>query len=364
MIRIHFVILLFLISYSPLFAQKVQEVQWIDAIELGVKGQGWKTLLHPYDRLPEHAKGKVRTKVWNLSESTAGMYLHFYSNSPLIKVKYQLRFNNHLPHQTDVNTKGVDLYIKEGETWQWAGASKPYSQDVETTLIGDIPTQWREYKLFLPCYDGIAFLEIGIENGTEIKPFDSSEYAYQPLVFYGTSIMQGCCASRPGLISTNRINRQLPAETINLGFSGNGRMETELAELMAEIQASCYIVDCLPNLTPEQVKERSLPFVKYLRKLKPNVPIILVGEPGSQQKWVKDEAAMVNQLKNNYLRETFTKLKLEGYSQLYYVNGEDLIGTDHEATVDAIHYTDLGYSRYTENILPVIQKALDQKSSN
>src|SRR5262249_29415705 len=135
----------------------------------------------------------------------------------------------------------------------------------------------REYLLYLPLYNGVKSVEVGVPKGAALtkaspRPADHAK----PLVFYGTSITQGGCASRPGMVHTAILGRRLERPVINLGFSGNGRMEREMAELLAELAPAVYVLDCLPNMDAALVAQRVEPFVRTLRKARPDTPILLV----------------------------------------------------------------------------------------
>ena len=350
-------LILFFIVVS-ISAKDKKEYAWYDAAKLGVEGRAWSTSKHYYNRLPDKAEKLVRKPLWDLSLNTAGMCVHFMTNSKTVAVKYKARFGSHYPHMTDVVVKGVDLYALDGEKWVWAGASKPYGKEVNQVLIEKMDGNWREYKLYLPCYDGVDELFIGLDTDSKIQKIDRKRYKYKPIVFYGTSIMQGCSASRSGYVTSNIIGRQIDAETVNLGFSGNGKLEPELAKLMVEIDASCYVVDCLPNLNPEQVKKRAIPFVQQIRKFRPNVPVILVGSTDDQRKSLMMNKYEYSERKNENLKEAYTLLKLQGVRNLHFVNGEDLLGDGNNNTIDAIHYSDLGYINYVKKVVPVIREAI------
>ena len=120
----------------------------------------------------------------------------------------------------------------------------------------------KEFMLYLPMYETVDSIYIGVEPGAEMrKPLESGFRKSKPIVFYGTSITQGASAMRPGMAYTSLIERHLNIETINLGFSGNGKLENELGEIMAKIGASCYVIDCGGNLSPTLAQERTMRFI-------------------------------------------------------------------------------------------------------
>src|SRR5262249_11874186 len=148
---------------------------------------------------------------------------------------------------------GVDLYVKTDQGWHWLGTGRPTQQTNTAALVSGLPNQRREYTLYFPLYNGGSSIEIGIAKEALISPLPRDDGNAKPIVFWGTSITQGGCASRPGMVHTAILGRRLNVPVINLGFSGNGKMEPEVAELLAEIDAAIYVVDCLPNCTAAEV---------------------------------------------------------------------------------------------------------------
>ena len=144
------------------------------------------------------------------------------------------------------------------------------------TLVSGLAELEREFLLYLPLYNGVSAVEIGVPGNRELQagaPRPASRS--KPIVFYGTSITQGGCASRPGMVHTAILGRRLDRPVINLGFSGNGLMEPEMATLLAKLDPAVFVLDCLPNMTPNLVKERVEPFVRTLRRSHPTTPIVL-----------------------------------------------------------------------------------------
>src|SRR5688500_7367704 len=136
----------------------------------------------------------------------------------------------------------------------------------------------REYMLYLPLYNGIESLHVGLPPGATLSPAPARPAGRdKPIVIYGTSVTQGGCASRPGMAYPAILGRRLDREVINLGFSGNGRMEIEVARLLAELDASAFVIDCLANMDAATIEERAEPLVRTLREARPRVPIVLLG---------------------------------------------------------------------------------------
>jgi len=321
----------------------------------------------PYDRLPISYKDKVREPVWDLSKASAGITVRFHSNSTSISLKWTILNDFDMPHMASTGIKGIDLYTKYNNKWRYVttagalvGQKKYQNNDVpkdsinEYELIKNLTPEFREYKLFLPLYDGVTRLEIGIDANATIKR--AVPNAQKPIVFYGTSITQGGCASRPGMAHTNIISRKLDMECINYGFSGNGRMEMPIVEHISEIDANFYVIECLQNMNTEEVKKRVLPLVKTIRKKQPNTPIVLVEnmmyKTAFMDKTIETELIQENlALKNEY-----DNILKSGIQNIYYIKDKQHEKMDNEGTVDGVHLTDLGFLRYADYLIENFKK--------
>jgi hypothetical protein len=253
----------------------LQGLLWYEGTHLRVEGQGWPETSAEYTRLPSKAKETVRGPVWDLSQQSAGLFVSFATDASSVHVRWKLTAEGlSWRHMPATGVSGVDLYVHHEGRWRWLACGQPDGDQNEKVLVEGLPAQHREYRLYLPLYNGVSTVKIGVPKGSTIAP--GPEVGRKPLVFYGTSITQGACASRPGMAHVAQLGRRLDYPTVNLGFSGNGKMEAEVVELLAEVPASLYIIDCLPNLRAPEVRERTEPLVRRLRRSHPRTPILLV----------------------------------------------------------------------------------------
>lgn len=336
---------------------------WYDTRLLTVEGRGWTDTEDFFDRLPAKAKDVVRKEVWGLSKSSAGLCVRFVTDSDRISARWTTTSKNMaMDHMPATGMSGVDLYARCGGTWRWVGMGRaPKPQTNEAVLASNIPAGAHEYMLYLPLYNGVKSLEIGVEPKAVLaQPPPRPAGRDKPMCFYGTSILQGGCASRPGMVHTSILGRWLDRPAINLGFSGNGRMDPELAGLLAEIDASVYVLDTLPNMTTPMVEERVVPFVKALRKARPRTPIVLVESVPHQGEAFLPNQKKATAEKNATLRKAYEQLRAAGIPNLIYVPNHNLTGSDGEGSVDGVHLTDLGFFRFAEALDPVLRKALRQ----
>jgi len=320
----------------------VSNIAWYDARLVGVEGKGWTDTEDYYDRLPARARGLVRDEVWSLSKHSAGLCVRFLTEAAEIWAEWD--GGGGFPHMPATGVSGVDLYVRENGKWRYLAVGRPKEERTKSRLAGGLAGKPTEYLLYLPLYNRVTGLKIGIPSKAEI--FKVPPPPGKPIVFYGTSITQGGCASRPGMPHTAIIGRWLERQVINLGFSGNGRMEPEMAGLLAELDPAVYVIDCIPNVD-EKIGELTEPFVRIIRNSRPETRILLVEDtrPGDAKA-------------NGLLRAAYRRLVLAGDRNVFLLKGEGLIGDDGEATVDGRHPTDLGFMRMARGFMPALSVLL------
>jgi hypothetical protein len=332
-------------------AKEENGLQWYDVGLLSVEGQGWtgEALKAPFDRLPAKAEGKVRDAVWGLSRHSAGICVRFATDSPAVHCRWTLTGANlAMPHMAATGVSGVDLYVNTKGGWRWLASGRPTQATNVAALVSNLSKERREYCLYLPLYNGVSSIEIGVQKGGLLSPLPRDPNRARPIVFWGTSITQGGCASRTGMVHTAILGRRLNSPVINLGFSGNGKMEAEVAELIAELDAAAYVVDCLPNCTATEVAERTAPLVAILRKDHPETPIVLVEDRTYANSFLVASSRERNETSRAALKAEYEKLLKAGDKHLHYIEGESLLGVDGEDTVDGSHPTDLGFLRQAD----------------
>lgn len=352
------------------FAQERTSYKWWNPAGAGipvVEGRGWHTDLAAfYDRLPARVEKIVRPELWRLSKHTAGEYLKFATNSSEIIVQYTVAGNRSMDHMPATGVSGVDLYALDDKgNWHWARGAYSFADTIAYRFTGiAFPHKIKEFRLYLPLYNTINWLQIGVPEKNTFQPIEVSRS--KPLVVYGTSIMQGACASRPGLAWTNILGRKLNMPVINLGFSGNGRLEQPLIDLMNEVDASLFVLDCQPNLVDRnvyseiEIEQRIVNSVKSLQSRHPATPILLTehccGLPA-----VTIDTALTSKYNwtSTILTKTVTQLKKQGVKNIYLLTAEE-IGFDAASTVDGTHPTDIGMLKYADayekKILEIINK--------
>lgn len=348
---------LVLLSCAAAFAQTV----WTDAREFPLSGQISDNTETPYARLPLELKGVSRPDVWNLGQNSAGLFIRFRSNSTSIHARWTALGKIGMNHMTRTGVRGLDLYALDNGRWLFVRSGRPsVNAYTETVISSNMTPEYREYMLYLSLYDGITSLEIGVDEGSVIEaPAVDSPKKDKSIVMYGTSILQGGCATRPGMAFTNIISRRLDRVVYNLGFSGNAHLDYEIAHLMASVEdPGLFYLDYVPNSSVQEIEEKGEAFFNILREKHPDVPVIFVEDPPYTHMRFDTAIREEVEQKNAAQKALFKKLKAQKVKNIYYIVSEGMLGDDLEATVDGVHFTDLGMMRYTDHVLPVIRKAL------
>ena len=328
---------------------------WHDISEWGVEGKGWSDTERYYDRLPLHARKIVPQAVWDLGRSATGMVALFETDAPEVWARWQMEsemFNE--PNFPAAGFSGLDLYARTKRDWLWVGAGHEVKGGRhEQAVVSEMKPKRRKFSLYLPLRNPVVSVKIGVPESATFAPV--APRARKPVVFYGTSIVHGAFASRPGAIHTAILGRWLNRPIINLGFSGNARMEPAMADLLAEIPAKAYVLDCVPNMNVGQVRERVVSFVQSLRKSRPRTPIVLVGERPLTNSWIRPTVRRDEKERAREYLRAYKNLKAAEMEDLFYIDGKLLFGGDHEAAPDGSHPTDLGYRRMADLLYPVLR---------
>lgn len=317
-----------------------------------------------YSRLPDSLQGRVRDELWKLGLNSAGLAVRFRSDSPRLAARWHSRNKFNMNHMTATGIRGLDLYVLQPDSsWTTVSSARPSfnSHNSTSLLVSDMPSGvMREYMLYLSLYDGVDSLSIGVDSSAVVLPPAVDLPARgKPVVLYGTSILQGGCATRPGMAHTNMLTRMLQRETVNLGFSGNARLDPEIAELIAANDASVIVIDALPNCTADRLDESLDDFVAIIRRSHPTTPILLVESPIFPIARHSTEVAATLRDKNEHLKSIYQWLVDEGDENLYYYEADRILPGCEEGTVDNYHFTDYGFSVFAEGLCPVIENLIN-----
>ena len=355
-------LLLIIAALSSLAA--AAQIKWFNPMDAGfpvIQNQAWvgAERENPYNRFPLRAKENVRKYVWSLSRHSAGECIVFTTNAKEIQVRYVVKGAKAKNHMPATGVSGVDLYTKNRNGVElWAAPSRYSMGDtVKYTFGGGSRSlefdnnlkHVHAYTLYLPLYNEVMWMEIGVGENDEFR-FEQLR-ADLPVVVYGTSIVHGACASRPGMAWTNILHRRLGRPIVNMGFAGNALFDRSVIELMGEIEAKAYVIDALPNshmIKPAEVLiDTIVKAVTRLRELRPVTPILLadhLGYPhGSTVKFWKGEETYSNET----LQAAYEKLIADGVDEVYIIKYKDY-GMSQDATVEGVHPSDYGMVLYAD----------------
>jgi len=341
-------------------------LRWIPATsaEVEVDGLPWfaENQGETY-RLPIRLEKTFRPAVWNLAKSPSGGRIRFRTDSPIVAVRVEYPSAPNMANMHAFGQTGVDLYA-DGTYIATAVADKDAAPHkiYEKTLL-DMPTQprvEREIVLYLSLYKPVKVLGIGIEKDATVKPARKFALA-RPVVFYGTSITQGGCASRSGMSYQAILGRALNIDFVNLGFSGNGMGEPEVARTVASIDASCFVLDFAQNnRTIESVTQVYAPFIQTLREKHPETPILAITPIYSARESSADPWKSEVQKMRDHIRQVVSRRIAAGDGNLQLVEGTDLLGpAQGDGLVDGSHPNDLGFQWMADGLAARLRKFLN-----
>ena len=319
-------------------------------------------------RFPVEPHFPLSGAVDELSWCTAGGQVKFRSDSGKICIKAKLRDAGGMDHMPQTGMSGFDFYIGEPGEERFYAVSRFASGSPEFTceLFSSTVRKARNFTINFPLYKGVNEMLIGVQAGARIQA-PPAYPSKKPIVVYGTSITQGGCASRPGSCYTNILSRRLNMPFINLGFSGSGKGEADVARVVALIKKPALLVlDYEANYGGHDLFQKTLPaFISILRDAHAKVPILIISKNRFAQEAMDFESDSLNHEKicrkqcKVMQRNLVARLREEGDPNIHFLDGSPLLGKDYwECSVDGVHPTDLGFSRMADGIGPVIRRIL------
>jgi hypothetical protein len=326
-------------------------------------GFAWYEQDRAYRRMPLKPSHKLPQAVDNLANCTAGGQIRFQTNSTKLCVRVKLAGLAGMNHMPATGQCGFDCYAGDPGRQKFVNATKydHTKQEYECKFFELPPEKGnRNITLNFPLYQGVQSVEIGVdENAALLGPPPWQLNA--PVVVYGTSITQGGCASRPGMAYTNILSRRLNVEFINLGFSGSGRGEPEVAHVIAGIERPAMLVlDYEGNTGPtfEGLSETMPEFIRILRATHKTVPLLVISRIPFAMDTIDPVKMQERTRKRDFQRDLVRNLR-KSDNQIFFHDGHDLLGSNFdECTVDGVHPTDLGFIRMADVLEPVFRTLL------
>lgn len=308
-------------------------------------------------RLPRAVADSVSPGVSNLATRLAGGRVRFITDSPYVAINAELCDKYRADHFTMCASIGLDLYIEgNGQPVYYVGTFRP-PVNVENSYqsVKDLPSGEWEVTINLPLYGGLRALYIGLDENATLKP--PREYTYaKPVLFYGSSITQGGCASRAGMSYEGILSRRLDFDFINLGFSGSAKGEPEIIEYLASLDPSVFVLDYDYNApTADHLEATHEPLFKRFRAAHPTTPVIMISKPLPEIYFTEGDYR-----RREIIRTTYENAVAAGDKNVYFIDGATLITT--ESMVDRTHPTDLGFTLMADGIEPVLSEALEKSA--
>lgn len=323
-----------------------------------VSGFPWWERGTQVHRLPAHfTESEVNKGALKLSTHTSGGTIRFRSDSSYVTLRSALFNSYDMNHMPRTGSAGFDLYYKDANgSWIFAGAVQPArahtsrAEILERKIGSNFQKkEMREFILYLPLYGGFESLEIGLEPNAKIEkplPWKISK----PILFYGSSITQGGCASKPSNNYTSMLCRAVDAPQINLGFSGSGKGEIAVAKAIAELDISVFVMDYDANAPDaEHLEATHEKFFKAVREKNLKLPIIMMS---NCSRFTDERTAII--------KKTYDNARASGDKYVWFIDGAELFGGlgNGLCTVDNSHPNDLGFYMMHKKILPVLEEAL------
>jgi lysophospholipase L1-like esterase len=315
-----------------------------------------------YRRLPLVPEHPLPDAVDHLANHTAGGQIRFQTDSSRLSVKVRLTGTAGMNHMPATGQCGFDCYLGRQDKLSYYNTTTydHTHQEYEFAMFQGMQAGLQNVTLYFPLYQGVEEVLIGLDPDAVIAP--PPPYAMEKrIVIYGTSITQGGCAARPGMAYPNIISRSLNAEFINLGFSGSGKGEAEVAHAVSAVaNPALLVLDYEANsVTPELLAATLPEFIRIYRAKHPEVPILVVSQIRFPRELFDSQLLELRLKRRNIQIDTVNALRDAGDERIYFYDGEHLLGEDfQECTVDGTHPTDLGFHRIAERLTPVLRQYL------
>ena len=337
-----------------------QEITWHNAADLNIMGKALPTT-EPYTR--------IDTTVYKFNDKTIDLYANystgvailFETDSHIIKARWTTDNGPYGSNMSPILQKGLDLYIMKDGKWIFAGVGRPNSRKApfnkhEGTIVANMADGTKQCLLYLPLFNGVNNLEIGLEEGASIKSIENP--FRHNIIVHGSSVTHGASASRPGMTYAARFGRNTGLYTVNLGFSGACKLQKEYARYLADLKdVDAFVFDTFSNPTAEEIRERFDEFVDIVRAAHPGVPMIFLQTERRETRNFNTKVDASETVKQQTAEE-FVRARMKQDKDIYFISSEDFLGKDLNATIDGSHPTDLGFTYMLQSITPKIKKIL------
>lgn len=327
-----------------------------------INGLAWFDQDQVYRRVPVDPEVSLPEAVDHLGDCPAGGQVRFQTDATRLSIRVKLASQADMSHMTAVGQCGFDCYVGDFGEQQYVASTiyNHFADHYELQLFDQGRKKYQTITLYFPLYQGVENVEIGVNSSAQIDSPPPYERTGK-VIFYGTSITQGGCATRPGLAYTNILSRRFNQEIINLGFSGSGKGEKPLAKLISAIKnPACLVLDYEPNCVSTELYQQTLPtFIATYREIHSDVPILLLSKFPYAMEKIDLGLYQERMERLHFQKKLINNLRAKGDKNIYFYEGTNLLGENlHECTVDGVHPNDLGFMSIADQLTPVLKKIL------
>ncbi|HOU10233.1 MAG TPA: SGNH/GDSL hydrolase family protein [Clostridiales bacterium] len=302
-----------------------------------------------YCRVPDGLLGRMSKELAGLARQTSGGRIRFVTDSDTLRVSMEVLNEPAMPHMPSSGSSGLDFFEGDGADMKYIGTRQPACG--QKGLEAEIPLSEgdKTVTVYLPLYNGVRSLRFAIARGASLQA--PLPYRHEkPVVFYGSSITQGGCASRPSNSYCAMLAKRFDSDFINLGFSGNAKGELYMAEYIAELEMSCFVLDYDHNAPDAaHLRRTHLPFLQTILERRPRLPVLMLSRPDTKYSAADNE-------RRDIVRDSYLWAKQRGYDA-FFIDGAELFGEKDRdcCTVDGCHPNDLGFYRMAQAVEPVMK---------
>ena len=333
------------------------QMRFVEAADLTITGKALPTE-HPYHRI-DTTRYKGFTPVENQQvRFPAGLAIAFSTTSPRLDIHATYRCERSADNTPGISNAGFDLYIRRGNEWVYAASHAPKQRGKPFTLITGMDSTWKECLLYLPIMSELDSLRIGVVEQASIR---ASETPFRhKIVIFGSSFTHGVSTSRAGMSYPMQIARNTGLGFCNIACSGNCKLQSYFADYLGDVaDADAMVFDAFSNPDARMIEERLIPFIERIRAKLPRTPLIFV-------QTIRREGTNFNlrfREREDAKREAARRmmaLATARFNDVYFIDRDDLTGSDHMTSVDGTHPSDLGYWRWAQALQPELLRILEQ----
>jgi hypothetical protein len=337
---------------------------WVELSELALEGSCWPNAAGPYGRWPQSAAGKLPEALWLAGQAPAGIVGRFATDSTELRLRWTP--GEPLPSDPSLShlcRSGLDLYARDQDgRWRWAAAAAPAGPGLQEVILfrGAQPGR-REYQLYLPLFESVRSVRIGVPAGALLEPLtERADRRRSPVVLYGSLGLQGAGASRPGMALSAQLGRRLQRPVANFGLPLVSPLDLRVGALLAEVNATVFVIDVIAVADAPTIAADLGPFVRGLRAARPWCTVLLSDGPTPPASFLLPELQAELERRRAALRRGFETLVADGVAGVYHLAAADLVGADGEGTVDGQYPSDLGLARYADALKLALTPLLQQ----